>query len=393
MDFRFSDTEDAWRHQVRAFFQRALTPEMLADMRAKGTTHIPELWKKMGEEGWLGIAWPKEYGGSERTPWEQLIFEEEAVLAGTPLSTLAMLGNTIGQLGGMIIHHGNEEQKREWLPAIAAGDMTSAEGLTEPNAGSDLAGLETKAVREGDDWILNGCKIFNQAHLSTHFLVLARTDPTLSRHRGLSFFVVDTQSPGMTILPLISMGRWRRDAVYFEDVRVPHKMMLGEVNRGWYQFLGKGGGHGSQARTLADVHLIFDEVVEYVKRESRDGEPLREIPWVRQTLADLAIEIESADLLSNYVAWLNTTGQESTRYGSMAKAVASELQERVLSAGMDILGPVSALESWGEDTPGVPLKGKLPQFYRDARLWEIAGGTNELKRNIVAQRGLGLPKD
>lgn len=392
MDFRFSASEDAWRAEVRDFFARAITEDVLAEARASGSTHSHRLWKQMGEEGYLGLSWPKEFGGSERTPWEQMIFEEEAVAARIPISTMAMIGNTIGQLGGMIIHYGNDQQRAEWLPAIAHGDMTSAEGLTEPNAGSDLAGLETRAVRDGDEWILNGCKIFNQAHLSTHFLVLARTDPSLGRHRGLSFFVVDMKTPGIIVTPLVSMGRWRRDAVYFEDVRVPHKMLLGEVNRGWYQFFSHGG-HGSQARTMADVHLLFNYIADYVKTAQRDGVPMRTIPWVRQTLADLSIEIEAAELLSRYVAWLHVTEQESSRVSPMAKVVSSELQERVLSAGMDILGPVGALESWGEEQEGVPMRGILPHFYRDARLWEIAGGTNELKRNIIAQRGLGLPRD
>lgn len=393
MDFRFSDADLAWREEVRGFFRDTLPEEELAAARRSGDDHSPGLWKALAGRNWLGLAWPKEFGGLEKNAWEQMIFEEEIVLAGCPRSTLAMLSNTVGQLAGMVMEHGTPEQRAEWLPAIARGDLTNAEGLTEPNAGSDLAGLTTHAERDGDDWIINGSKIFNTSHLTTHMLALVRTDQSAPRHRGLSFFLIDLKSPGISITSMETMARWRRDSIYFEDVRVPAKALIGELNRGWYQFASPRSIVMIWIRTLADARLAFDAVLDYAKREKRDGVVLASLPWARALLSDIAVEMEAAQLFNRSVIWRAARGEPVAHLSAMAKVTSSELQERVLSAGMDILGPEGALESWGADDENVPLRGRLPFFYRDVRVWSIAGGANEIKWNIVAQRGLGLPRD
>lgn len=393
MDFRFTAEDDAWRKELQAFFREAISEDLLADLREQREDHSPELWKRLAERDLLGLAWPKECGGQGRNAWEQMIFEEEIVLAGCPRSTLAMLSNTSGQLAGMVMEHGTPEQQAEWLPAIARGELTNAEGLTEPNAGSDLAGLTTHAVRDGDEWVINGSKIFNTSHLTTHMLALVRTDQTAPRHRGLSFFLIDLKSPGISMTAMDTMARWRRDAIFFDDVRVPHSALIGDLNRGWYQFASPKSIVMIWIRTLADARLAFDAILDYVKHEKRDGLLLAEVPWVRHLLADIAVEMQAAQLFNRSVIWRAARGEPVAHLNAMAKVTSSELQERVLSAGMDILGPEGALESWGADDPNVPLRGRLPLFYRDVRVWTIAGGANEIKRNIIAQRGLGLPRD
>jgi alkylation response protein AidB-like acyl-CoA dehydrogenase len=393
VDFRFTESDLAWREEVRGFFREALPDDYLADLLRRREDHSPELWMKLAGKNWLGLAWPKEFGGLEKNPWEQMIFEEESVLAGTPRSTLAMLSNTVGQLAGMIMEHGTPEQQDEWLPAIARGDLTNAEGLTEPNAGSDLTGLETHAARDGDDWIINGSKIFNTSHLTTHMLALIRTDQNAPRHRGLSFFLIDLKSPGISITSMETMARWRRDSIYFEDVRVPAKALIGDLNRGWYQFASPRSIVMIWIRTLSDARLAYDAVLDYAKRQKRDGVPLASVPWVRQRLSELAVEMQAAELFNRSVIWRAAQGQSVAHLSAMAKVTCSELQEKVLTTGMDILGVEGGLESWMAEDENVPLRGRLPFFYRDVRVWSIAGGANEIKRNIVAQRGLGLPRD
>ncbi len=393
MDFRFTPEQDAWRAEVRAFFQRELTGELRADLRRRNTTYSPELWKKLGQAGYLGITWPKEYGGRDLTFWHHMIFTEEAVRADCPITIMAGIGNTISQLGGALLAFGTEEQKRKFLPAITRGDLTSAEGLTEPNAGSDLAALETVAAPDGDGWLLNGTKAFSHAHLTDYLFTLARTDPSLGRHRGLTFFIVDTHAPGVSIEPYWTMGRWRRDIVTLKDVWVPRDMIVGEVNRGWYQFVGGRQGPGSEAKDLTEVMTTFNQAVAYLKTAKRNGKPLWEQPAVRQAVAEMAADLKAAELMSHHVLWLNANGLDSGSAASSAKISVSELEEQIVSTLMDLVGEYAALETWGEEAPGVPLAGRLPHVYRDIKIHQMGGGTSEVKRNLLAQRGLGLPRD
>jgi alkylation response protein AidB-like acyl-CoA dehydrogenase len=392
MEFRFTPEQQEWRDEVREFFEEQMTEELKNEIRERRDPFSEKLWRSLAKAGYLGLSWPKEYGGLEKDVWQQLIFQEEAVLNGCPAAVMSCMSD-ISLLGKQVLHFGTQEQKDRLLPAIMRGELTAAEGLTEPGAGSDLAGLESKAIRDGDDWVLNGAKVFNLAHLTTHFLVLARTDPDRPRHRGLSFLLVDMKAPGVSFTPLVTMGRWRRNAVYFEDVRIPAANLIGEVNRGWYQYVAPTGGLAASMHVLADAKLAFNDLVDYVKNQERDGVLLAEIPWVRQAVADLSAELQSATLLCWRVVDLNARGLESTKYSAMTKIWSSEVQEKILSTGLDIIGPEGALESWGADVDGIPLRGRFPELYRTTRVWFIAGGTNEIKRNIIAQRGLDLPRD
>lgn len=390
MDFQFTPEQEAWRDKVRAFFKGTITDDLLDEVRESRDPFSFKLWKRLAEEGYLGMTWPKSAGGLERSHWDQLIFQQEALKLGCPAGILSLMSD-INLAGNSILHYGSDDQRERFIPSMLRGEMTAAEGLTEPEAGSDLTGLQTRAVRNGDTWTLNGSKIFNLAHLTTHFFVLARTDPTVTNHRGLSFFLVDMHAPGVQVTPLRTIGGWRRNVVYFEDVQVPHSMLVGEENRGWYQYVAPHGGAAS-VHVLTDAQRAFHELLYYVKANERDGVRLADIPPVRQLIGDLASDMRAVELLTWKVGSLNEHKQDATKLAAMCHTCGSEMQERILSAAMDILGPEAALESWGADLPGVPLRGILPELYRTTRVWFIAGGTNEIKRNIIAQRGLGLPR-
>ncbi|MFN8534761.1 MAG: acyl-CoA dehydrogenase family protein [Dehalococcoidia bacterium] len=236
MDFRFTEAQQAWREEVRAFFHRVMTDDVLVEIRESGDVFSKRLWQDLANAGYLGLCWPKRYHGLERGHWDRMIFIHEACLAGFPAGVLSAMSD-LELVGRNILGFGSEVQRATLLPKMVRGEISAAEGLTEPGAGSDLASLETRAERDGDEWILNGSKAFNMAHVASHLLVLARTDPTLPRHRGLTFFLVDLNGPGVLITPLVTMGRWRRNVVYLQDVRVPNDLIIGALNQGFYQWV------------------------------------------------------------------------------------------------------------------------------------------------------------
>ncbi|MFQ5861125.1 MAG: acyl-CoA dehydrogenase family protein [Dehalococcoidia bacterium] len=398
MEFRFTQQEEAWRQEVREFFQREITPEFLRRLQEQSpentNRHSRELYSKIAQRGWLGLSWPREYGGQERSHYETAIFFEEARRAGCPPGTVISITNTVHFFGGLLLRVGIEEQKRRFLPQIIRGELTSCQGLTEPNAGSDLAGVEMRAVEDGDDYVLNGTKIFNGAHHATHMFTVARTNPEAPKHKGISLFLVDLKSSGISITPLHTNGRNRRNIVTMENVRVPRFNLLGERDRGWYQLAACMDLERSQAAIPAALERMLERFLELVKTAERNGKPLRELPSVRFALADLATQTLVSRLLGLRVLWMQTQERSDTGdlAAPMAKLFQSELKERLVSTAMDILGEYSALESWGEDLPYVPLEGALAQTYRDIRADQVAAGTSEIQRNIIALRGLGLPR-
>jgi len=386
VDFSLTPEQEQFKNQVRDFIQKHLTPE-LRDEVEREQYSIGPLGKKfvrlMGQQGWLGIGWPRQYGGQGRGAIDQWLFLEQMDLESLPTG-----GLTLSSAGPTLMRVGSEEQKREYLPKILTGEIEFAIGYTEPNAGSDLASLQTRATREGDSYVINGRKIYTSAaHHSTHIWLLARTDPSAPKHRGISIFIVPIDAPGVTIRALRTMGSERSNEVFFEDVRIPAGNLVGEENQGWYYV----------AMALDFERLIphartqrqLEDLIDYAKRTVVDGRPLSKHPRVRLTLARLAVEVEVVRLFSLRSAWMIECGRTPNVEASILKVFVSELSEHVAVAAQDIMGPYATLRR--QDSLA-PVDGRLERLYRGFPMSKFAGGTNQVMRNIIAQRGFGMPR-
>lgn len=390
MRYAFTETQLAWREEVRAFIHENLTEELRAEMRRVAGfqdvgPHGRQFQERLRKKGWWGLTWPKEHGGLEKSAIELFIFVEEMTLAGCPFLSL-----TYTSIAPTILRVGTEEQKKEWLPLIVRGEVEFALGYSEPEAGTDLAALKTRAEADGDDLVINGQKMWNTgAHLATHEWLAVRTDPTTKKHRGISIVIVPLGSPGITIQPVTVWPGLRTNAVFFDNVRIPKKNLIGEPGTGFYIAAMALNFERISIGSPGIVQRFFGELVELVKRQRRDGCPLAEDPGVRRKLARLAVEIEVSRMLALANAWAIDQGGMPIAEASMAKIFASELAARFADAALEILGPTGQL---GPDEDAAPLAGRLQWLYRIAPLLRFGGGTNEIQRVIVALQGLGFPR-
>jgi alkylation response protein AidB-like acyl-CoA dehydrogenase len=387
VDFSLTPEQEAFQKQVRDFIQEHLTPELREEVEREQYA-IGPLGKKfvrlMGRQGWLGIGWPKEYGGQGRGAIDQWLFLEEMALENLPTG-----GLTLNSAGPTLMRVGSEGQKQEYLPRILTGEIEFAIGYSEPNAGSDLASLQTRAVRGGDSYVINGQKIYTSAaHHSTHIWLLARTDPKVPKHRGLSIFIVPIDLPGVTIRPLETMGSERSNEVFFEDARVPAANLVGEENRGWYYVTMALDFERLMPHTRIRRHL--EQLTDYARGTAVDGRPLSQHPQVRIALARLWVEVEALRLFSMRCAWMIEHGGVPNAEASVFKIFMSELNEHIAAAAQNIMGAYATLRA--EDRLA-PIEGRLEKLYRSFPLYKFAGGTNEVMRNIIAQRGLGMPRE
>ena len=384
-----------FRQEVRDFLDRELTPEVIRgrevqrDRPYDGSPVAAEFYRKLIATGWLApqaSRWPKEYGGVERSDEERRILAEELSARGVAVGAIDG-----GIQGPIIMRHGSEELKREFLPGMARGEISFSLGYTEPNAGTDLASLEMRAVRDGDDYVVNGQKVYSTgAHHATHHWLAARTDPDAPKHRGISLFCVDLKSPGVTIRPLWTMGGERTNEVFYDDVRVPRKNLVGEENHGWAyvrEALGverilMGGGGGGRS--------VIDELVEYANETERNGRALAEDTFVRQSLAQLAIENRIRRLFGQRTAWLMRKGVIPEVEAAMSKVWGNELDQRIGHVGTQILGLYGQLEP---DSKWTPLRGSLEHRYLFTVHLSYGGGSHELMRSLIATRGMGLPRE
>jgi alkylation response protein AidB-like acyl-CoA dehydrogenase len=394
LDFRFTPEEEAFREEVRDFIKKELPQDYEPDMAhlmERSTAEEVEFrhgWcKKLAQKGWLGLSWPKEYGGQGRSFIEQMILKEEMnynrVLAGDQFG--------IDYLGPALMVHGTEEQKKRHLGAITRAEIFWCEGYSEPNAGSDLASLQTRAVEKDDHFLVNGQKIWtSNAHTADWCNFLARTDPEAPKHKGLSYFLVDMKTPGITVRPLINMaGGHSFNEVFFEDVRVPKENLVGEKNRGWYVATSVLNFERSAIEESASLRRALDELIEYVKETKVDGEPLSKDPLIRHKLAQIAVEIEIARVLSYRVAWILNRGLVPESEASAAKLFGTELVARTANTAMQIMGLHAQL------APGAKwarLRGQIGGWYLTCPAMVIAGGSSEVQRNIIAIRALGMPR-
>ncbi len=406
MDFKDSPEEAAFRAEVRDFVRRECPPELRTAPRAAGygfdLTDRPEAmeaWrKKLAAKGWVAPAWPKEYGGGGMTAFQQFIFH--MVLAEARVPAIPA-GIGIGMAGPTFIVHGNEEQKRAYLPATLSGEIQWAQLWSEPGAGSDLASLQTSATLDGDEYVINGTKVWTSgAQRAQMGILLARTNPEAPKHRGITFFIVDMKSPGITVAPLTKIpgdegyqlaltGGSGFFQVYLDDVRVPAKNIVGEVDRGWYvNTTTLDFERSSIGTTLGTKHAILD-LARWARDNAASGlSVLDRSPGVRLELADRLVEAETALMLSLRVAHLQNRGLVPNHEASMVKLFSSELIQRFARTEMKVVGLYGQLK--GSQAPN---RGRAVAAYVGSLSATLAGGTSEIQRNIIAQRGLSLPRD
>ena len=392
MEFRFTPEQEVLRQQLREFFKQELPDDRQLSEDEVGSEEewqfLRQFQKKLASRGWLVPHWPKQYGGADLGIMEQVIMREETAYHRAPL--LDIFG--VNMLGPVLMMFGSEEQKREYLPGIASAEVTWCQGYSEPEAGSDLASLQTRAVRDGDDYVINGQKIWTtNAHRAEWMFMLARTDPEAPKHKGISFLIAPMNSPGITVQPLINMtDRHGFNEVFFEDVRVPAKGLVGEENRGWYVGAALLDFERSSIGNAAASRRSLDELVRYCREESGNGKPLIGEAIVRNRLAEIAIETEMARFLSYRVASIQARGEVPNMEASVAKVYNSELSQRLAGTGVEIMGLYGQVRP--ESKKWARLRGEFTMSYMMTLGISIAGGTSEIMRNIIAQRGLGLPR-
>ena len=387
MDFRDSPDQAGWRDEVRTFLKtekpasmEGINPE---EMMRAGRERFRDWRQKLSAKGWVAPAWPKEYGGAGLSVMEQFIMNEEFAEA----RAMGAGGMGTSMIGPTIIIHGNEEQKKEHLSAILKGEVQWCQGYSEPGSGSDLASLQTRAVRDGDDFVINGQKIWTSgAHMADWMFMLARTDPDAPKHRGITYFLLDMKSPGVTVRPLINMANGHAfNEVFFEDVRVPARNVLGEINRGWYigtttlDFERSSIGNAVGQRQTLEYYMRHWKTEK--KKDAAPGSSFR------GEFTDRWIEASAAKMLSYRVITIQNEGRVPNHEASIAKLFNTELSQRIARTAMKMIGPHALL--LGDDAP---MKGRAPGSYMQTVASTIAGGTSEVQRNIVATRGLGLPR-
>jgi len=397
MDFHDTPQEAAFRQEVGDFIHAELPPElaqrdvewgMLGGGASWAHRDLTTGWrKKLAQRGWIAPAWPKEYGGAGMSVIEQYIFNEEMARANAP--TGAGIGT--GWAGPTIIVYGTEEQKREHLPPILSGEVTWCQGFSEPGAGSDLASLQTRAVLDGDEYVINGQKTWTSlVHIAQWMILLARTDPEAPKHKGISYFILDMKAPGITSRPLVNiLGNADFHEVFLDDVRIPRRNLVGEENRGWYIAAATLDFERSGIGTAIGYELIVKELLRYA-REEDEANAMRHNAALRYELADRWLETQVAQMMSQQVVSMQARGLIPNKEASVNKLYSSELEQRIAATGVKLLGLYGQLN---EATKWAPLKGKVARMYLRATAITIGGGTSEIQRNIIAQRGLGLPRN
>src|SRR5919109_2523366 len=392
MDFSWSREEEEFRQEIRNFLKSELpqgwNDTLVLDKESdEFITLAKDFTRRVGAKGWLAAHWPQEYGGLGWSFWQYFIMNEEMAIADAPLIGL----NGPKFLGPTLIHYGTEAQKQRHLPGIAKGTTLWVQGYSEPNSGSDLASLQTRAVEDGDEWVINGQKIWSSyGHYSDWCFMLARTDPEAPKHRGISYFLVDMKTPGITVRPLIDMSDGHHfNEVYFDNVRVPRSGLLGELNRGWYMATTTLSYERSGIEGPAAAARYVRLLTQYAKETQRHGKPLAEDPLLRQRLGQLATEVEVARALAWRIASIQTKGDIPGPEAPALKVFGSELFQRIAQTGMQMLGLYGQLES---DSKWAPLAGAIERLYLVSVSRTIAAGTSEIQRNIIAERGLGLPR-
>jgi len=400
MRIALTDEQEALRQELRAYFTELVTPEIRAGLSVAtnefdedgkkadsgefGDTNVyKSVIKQIGADGWLGIGWPTEYGGQNRSMMEQLIFTDEAAIAGVPIPYL-----TLNTVGPTIMRYGTDAQKAEILPAILKGEMHFSIGYSEPESGTDLASLKTRAVREGDEWVINGQKMWTSLIQYADYIWLAcRTDPDLPRHKGLSMILVPATAEGFSYTPVHTLAGVGTSATYYQDVRVPVDNLVGELNGGWALMTNQLN-HERVALTssAASAESLAQTIAWARATKLRDGRRVIDQEWVQVLLGRVQAKIDMLTVLNWKLA--SATTDLSPADASSTKVYGSEMNTEIYRMLMEVVGADAVIRS---GSAGEILRGRLERYYRSSLVMTFGGGTNEIQRDIIGYVGLGLP--
>ncbi|MEV6599975.1 acyl-CoA dehydrogenase family protein [Actinoplanes sp. NPDC051346] len=377
------------RRQLRAYFADLMTPSLRTALTDENGEYgngdaYRTVVRQLGHDGWLALGWPVEHGGGGRSRMEQLVFADEAAMAGVPVPFL-----TIYTVGPTIMRHGTPEQRAELLPRIAAGEVHFSIGYSEPDAGTDLAALRTRAVRDGDDYVITGQKMWTSLIQYADYVWLAcRTDPDAPRHKGLSILIVPTNAPGFSWTPVRTVAGPTTSATYYEDVRVPASALVGEEHRGWKLITNQLNHERVVLTSAAPLRRALREVADWAGRTRLpDGRRVLDQEWVRLHLARVHARTEVLKLFN----WRIASGSDDTPAAagaSASKVYGTELAVEAYRLLMDVLGPAATVRA---GSPGALLQGRIERMHRSSLILTFGGGTNEVQRDIIAAGPLGLP--
>ncbi|WP_067647735.1 acyl-CoA dehydrogenase family protein [Nocardia harenae] len=393
MRIAYTPQQERLRAELRAYFAKLITPERRAALSAQtgeyGEGNVyREVVAEMGRDGWLALGWPEEFGGQNRPILDQLIFTDEAAIAGAPVPFL-----TINSVAPTIMHYGTDEQKKFFLPRIAAGELHFAIGYSEPGAGTDLASLRTAAVRDGDDYVINGQKMWTSLIAYADYIWLAvRTDPNARKHKGISMLIVPTTAEGFSWTPVHTMAGPDTSATYYQDVRVPVTSRVGEENGGWSLVTNQLNHERVALTSAAALQLALRQTVEWARETTaRDGSRVIDREWVQLNLARVHAKVEHLKLLNWEISSRADAGGDAAPRqwdASACKVYGTELSTEAYRLLMEVLGPQAYLR---QDSPGAVLRGRLERMHRAALILTFGGGTNEIQRDIIAMTALRQP--
>jgi alkylation response protein AidB-like acyl-CoA dehydrogenase len=388
MDFKFTDEQEKFREEVVDFLKGDISKGLWkpsCDAWIQGQD--PSFTKRVAQKGWIGLSWPKELGGGGRSAVDRMIMTEEMLRYGAPAACHWFADR---QIGNAIIHYGNEQQKREWLPMIMRGEAYVGLGLSEPDAASDLASIKTKAMEADDHYIIDGQKVWTScAKYMNYIYLVARTDPQAPKHRGISEFFFSTKLPGVTLTPTIDItGSEAWCETFLDQVKVPKNSLIGEKNKGFYQVVNQLDFERAGLERLMGNYVLYDAIVQFTKDTKRNGQPLCKDYSVRNKLSQIQVEFEVGRLLTYRVALAIDEKRAPNIEASMAKAYSTAFEQHLAVLTMEILGLYGTLL---EDSKYAVIRGMASHSYLGSKGYSLQAGTSEILRNILAQRGLGLP--
>jgi alkylation response protein AidB-like acyl-CoA dehydrogenase len=388
MRIEYTDDQVALRAELKTYFDELMTPELLEEvyeLEGAGPLYHRAL-KRMGTDGWLGIGWPAEYGGRERSAIEQFIFGDEVQRRGFPIPLL-----TLSTVGPTLMAHGTQEQKDRYLPAILRGEIHFCIGYTEPQAGTDLASLETRAVRDGDHYVVNGQKIFtSQADYADYIWTAVRTDPDVRKHKGISILIIPREAEGVSLTPIHTLGGNRVFTTYLENVRVPVENLVGEENGGWKLITSQLNHERVSLFTVGLTEQLLADITAWAaETPAPGGGVVLDRPWVRANLAKVHSGVDLLRLFNWRQAWNIGNGGLPPAEASAVKVYGSRFYIEANRLLMEVVGPAATLQ---KGSRRAVLAGRLERFYRQTLVLTSGGGANEVQRDIICMAGLRMPR-
>ena len=388
MHVGYTAEQESLRQELRAYYDNLLTPQVqdeLAESHGVGP-NMRRIVRQMGEDGWLGIGWPKEHGGQGRSAIEQFVFFDESMRAGAPVPML-----TINTVGPTLMNFGSDEQKAFFLPRILRGEIHFCVGYTEPDAGTDLASLKTRAVRDGDEYVINGQKIFTSLASDADYIWLAaRTNAEVKKHKGISMFAVPMDTPGISVVPMKLLSDHDINQTFFEDVRVPASCLVGGENNGWTLITNQLNHERVTLCSSGLVDAILNDVRGWAQETKlADGRRVIDQEWVQHNLARVHARLEFLKLINWKVAWTATQGSLDVADASSIKVFGTEFYLEAFRLLSEIIGETAYLTA---GSPDAVLKARLERYYRSLLILTFGGGTNEIQRDLIAIFGLSMPR-